>query len=118
MAPRQTSARREVPITEVREFGFSEDQGGERICVYIPAPGVGAIGDDDITVLWDEATVVLRFWHDGHKRQLDLPGRKGPFIRTRGRMDCKVRKCKVKKKPDKLVLFVYLDLDPASDSDS
>ena len=34
-APRklETSARREVPITEVREFGFSEDQGGERICV-------------------------------------------------------------------------------------
>lgn len=113
----ETSARKEIPITEVREFGFSEENGGEKICVYIPAPGIGAATDDDLTLLWDDTTVVLRYWHDGHKRQLDLPGRKGPFIRTRGRMDCKVKKCKVKKKPDKLVLFVYLDLDPGSDSD-
>ena len=114
----ETSARKEVPITEVREFGFSEEDGGAKICVYVPAPGIGDATDDDVTLLWDDTTVVLRFWHDGHKRQLDLPGRKGPFIRTRGRMDCVVKKCKVKKKKDKLVLFVYLDLDPGSGSDT
>ena len=118
-----------------------KEDGGAKICVYIPAPGIGAATDDDLTLLWDDTTVrgagvffffffpdparavpraqvVLRYWHDGHKRQLDLPGRKGPFIRARGRMDCVVKKCKVKKKPDKLVLYVYLDLDPGSSSDS
>ena len=113
----ETSARREVPITEVREFGFAEDDGGAKISVYVPAKGAAAIADDDVTLLWDDTSVVLRFWHQGHKRQLDLPGRKGPFIRTRGRMDCKVKKCKLKKKPDKLVLLVYLDLHPDTDSE-
>ncbi|KAH8097864.1 hypothetical protein JL720_782 [Aureococcus anophagefferens] len=113
----ETSARREVPITEVREFGFAEEDGGAKISVYVPAKGAAAIADDDVTLLWDDTSVVLRFWHQGHKRQLDLPGRKGPFIRTRGRMDCKVKQCKLKKKPDKLVLLVYLDLHPETDSE-
>ena len=83
----------------------------------MPAKGIGRAKDADVQVLWDETTVVLRFWHDGHKRQLDLPGRKGPFIRKRGRMEATVRHCRVKTKPDKLVLLVDLDLHQHSSSD-
>ncbi|KAH8058350.1 hypothetical protein JL722_6212 [Aureococcus anophagefferens] len=98
-------------------FGASVCKHGENSYYY-------AHGATDQSVKVDTAPVKLETSArrevpitEGHKRQLDLPGRKGPFIRTRGRMDCKVKKCKLKKKPDKLVLLVYLDLHPETDSE-
>ena len=113
----ETSTRRDVPLTEVREFGFSEDRDGARLTVYVPAKGIGNAKDADVKLLWDATSVVMRFWHDGLKRQLDLPGRKGPFIRCRSRPDAVVKKCRVKTKPDKLVLIVDLELEPAGSSE-
>ena len=85
---------------------LAEEDGGAKISVYVPAKGAAAIADDDVTLLWDDTSVVLRFWHQGHKRQLDLPGRKGPFIRTRGRMDCTHRQ--VLKKTSVLLVAVVV----------